>query len=283
MPGIGERILYPVAKRWIAGYELEDAIKAAQNANNRKIRAIVNRLGEHTPDVNRIEEYTREYLRIAERLQKENVNGTISVKPSQLGLAAEASLYKRNLVRILEDAEARGLDVWVDMENSPYTERTLQVYRELFEDHRKMGVCLQANLKRTEKDVKSVVSIGGRGRLVKGAYPEKGEIAFKERRTVEDNYLVLLKVLFREGDNFLCGAHERMLIEEAERLGKEHGRTFEFEMLKGIRDDMKAELVAKGHSVGEYIPYGPEWYNYSKRRMRERKRNILLLARSLFG
>src|SRR2546422_877823 len=191
MPGIGERILYPVAKRWIAGYELEDAIKAAQNANNRKIRAIVNRLGEHTPDVNRIEEYTQEYLRIAERLQKENVNGTISVKPSQLGLAAEASLYKRNLVRILEDAEARGLDVWVDMENSPYTERTLQVYRELFEDHPQMGVCLQA--------------------------------------------------------------------------------------------DMKEKLAAQGYHVGEYIPYGPEWYNYSKRRMRERKRNILLLARSLFS
>ena len=283
MPGIGERILYPVAKRWIAGYELEDAIKAAQNANNRKIRAIVNRLGEHTPDVNRIEEYTQEYLRIAERLQKENVNGTISVKPSQLGLAAEASLYNRNLVRILEDAEARGLDVWVDMENSPYTERTLQVYRELFEDHPKMGVCLQANLRRTEKDLKSLVSTGGRVRLVKGAYPENEQVAYKGRSAVEENYLALLKILFAEGDNFVVGTHDTRLIEEAERLGKEHKKTFEFEMLKGIRDDMKEKLAAQGYHVGEYIPYGPEWYNYSKRRMRERKRNILLLARSLFS
>ncbi len=262
---------------------MEDAIKAAQNANNRKIRAIVNRLGEHTPDVKLIEDYTQEYLRIPELLEKEHIDGTISVKPSQLGLAAEVPLYKKNLVRILENAEAKGLDVWVDMENSPYTEHTLQVYRELFEDHPKMGVCLQANLKRTEKDLKSLVSIGGRVRLVKGAYPENGAIAFKSRGTVEDNYLVLLKVLFAEGDNFVVGTHDTGLIEEAERLGKEHGKTFEFEMLKGIRDDMKEKLVAQGHHVGEYIPYGPEWYNYSKRRMRERKRNILLLARSLFG
>ncbi len=283
MPGIGERLLYPVAKRWIAGYDLDDAIKAAQNTNTRKIRAIINRLGEHTPDVNLIEEYTQEYLKIAERLEKEHVDGTISVKPSQLGLAAEASLYKRNLVRILENAEARGLDVWVDMENSPYTEQTLQVYRELFEDHPKMGVCLQANLRRTEKDLKSLVSIGGRVRLVKGAYPENGEIAYKGRGAVEENYLALLKILFSEGDNFVVGTHDTRLIEEAERLGKEHAKTFEFEMLKGVRDDMKDKLVAQGYHVGEYIPYGPEWYNYSKRRMRERKRNILLLARSLFG
>lgn len=283
MPGIGERLLFRVAKRWIAGYELDDAIKAAQNANNRKIRAIVNRLGEHTPDVKLIEDYTQEYLRIPELLVKEHIDGTISVKPSQLGLAAEASLYKRNLVRILENAEARGLDVWIDMENSPYTEATLQVYRELFEDHPRIGVCLQANLKRTEKDIRSLVSIGGRVRLVKGAYPESGEIAYKGRRAVDENYIVLLKILFAEGDNFVLGTHDTKLIEEGQRLGKEQKRNFEFAMLKGIRDDMKDKLVAEGYHVTEYIPYGPEWYSYSKRRMRERKRNILLLARSLFS
>jgi proline dehydrogenase len=283
MPGIGERLLYPVAKRWIAGYELDDAIKAAQDANSRKIRAIVNRLGEHTPDVNRIEEYTQEYLKIPEELEKEHIDGTISVKPSQLGLAIEVPLYKKNLVRILENAEPKGLDVWIDMENSPYTESTLQVYRELFEDHPKIGICLQANLKRTENDVKSLVSIGGRVRLVKGAYPESGEIAYKGRRAVDENFVALLKTLFAEGDNFVLGTHDTRLIEEGQRLGKEQARNFEFAMLKGIRDDMKEKLVVEGYRVGEYIPYGPEWYNYSKRRMRERKRNILLLARSLFS
>jgi len=282
MPGIGERLLYRLAKRWIAGYTLDDAITVAKETNRRKIRVIINRLGEHTPDPNRIEEYTEEYLKIIDLLQSNNIDGTISVKPSQLGLASDVPQYKKNLMRILESADKTDRDVWVDMENSPYTESTIQVYRELFEDHNRTGICLQANLKRTEKDLKSILAIGGRVRLVKGAYPESREISFKGAE-IEANYLRLLRLLFQEGNQFVVGTHDTKLVAEAERLNMEDKRTFEFEMLKGIRDDLKDRLVSSGHQVGEYIPYGPEWYNYSKRRVRERKRNILLLLRSITG
>ncbi len=283
MPGLAERLLYKVAKRWIAGNDLNDCIRAAHDANSRKLTVLLNRLGEHTPDQKMIEEYTNEYFRILDSIDKEGIDGTISVKPSQIGLAADAALFKSNIVRILERAQHSGRFVWLDMENSPYTEATLQVYKELLEDYSETGVCLQANLKRTEKDLQRLLAVGGKVRLVKGAYPEDSTIAYKKRKMVDANYVELMKMLFQQGSRFTLGTHDSKLIEEAERLSKDYRGQFDFAMLKGIRDDLKEKLLGQGYHVTEYIPYGPEWYNYSKRRMRERKRNILLLIRSITG
>jgi len=283
MPGLTERLLYRVAKRWIAGYNLEDAIKVAHDANNRKLRVILNRLGEHTPDENLIQGYTEEYLKLLHRIQAEKIDGTISVKPSQLGLAANPSLYNSNLLQIIERAEAYDEFVWIDMENSPYTEETLKTYMEILPSHRQLGVCLQANMKRTESDLNDLIPRGGIIRLVKGAYPESAELAYKKRGEVESNYVRLMTMLFEGGGRFAIGTHDGKLIDKAKELAKERKRDFEFQLLKGIRDDIKPKLIEEGYRVSEYIPYGPEWYNYSKRRMRERKRNILLLIRSITG
>ncbi len=283
MPGITERLLYRIAKRWIAGYSLDDAIKVAHDANNRKLRVILNRLGEHTPDEKLIQDYTEEYLRLLDRIRAEKIDGTISVKPSQLGLAANPSLYKTNLLRIVERAEEYDEFVWIDMENSPYTEETLETYREILPGHRQLGVCLQANMKRTESDLKDLILRGGIIRLVKGAYPERGEVAYKKRSEVNANYVRLMTMLFERGGRFAIGTHDGKLIDIARELAKVRQPNFEFQLLKGIRDDIKPTLIEEGYRVSEYIPYGPEWYNYSKRRMRERKRNILLLLRSITG
>jgi proline dehydrogenase len=283
MPGLTERLLYRVAKRWIAGYSLEDAIKVAHDANNRKLRVILNRLGEHTPDEKLIQGYTEEYLKLLDRIRTEKIDGTISVKPSQLGLAANPSLYNSNLLQIIEQAEAYDGFVWIDMENSPYTDGTLKTYREILPSHRQLGVCLQANMRRTESDLKDLIPRGGIIRLVKGAYPESAELAYKKRGEVESNYVRLMTMLFEGGARFAIGTHDGKLIDKAKELAKERKRDFEFQLLKGIRDDIKPTLIEEGYRVSEYIPYGPEWYNYSKRRMRERKRNILLLLRSIIG
>src|SRR5712692_11093229 len=133
MTRITERLLYNVAKRWIAGYTLDDAIRAAQDANRRNIYAILNRLGEHTPTHDLIQGYLAEYLRLLEKIKADRIDGTISVKPSQIGLAAAASLYRENLVKILEKAGEDERFVWLDMENSPYTEATVQIYRSYFQ------------------------------------------------------------------------------------------------------------------------------------------------------
>jgi proline dehydrogenase len=256
---------------------------AARNANQRKIHAILNRLGEHTPDRKLIQQYVDEYLKLLETIQRENIQATISVKPSQIGLAAETQLYRDNLLKIIARAEEKGRFVWIDMENSPYTESTVEVYRELLGTHKELGLCLQANMKRTGSDLRGLLSRGGKIRLVKGAYPENGEVAFKRRSELNANYLRLMRLLFEQGGFFAIGTHDQKMITEARNLSRDHKADFEFQLLKGIRDDLKSSLLADGFRVSEYIPYGPEWYNYSKRRMRERKRNILLLIRSITG
>ena len=283
MTRITERLFYRIAKRWIAGYTLQDAMEAARNANQRKIHAILNRLGEHTPDRKLIQQYVDEYLKLLGTIQSENLQATISVKPSQVGLAAEITLYRDNLLKLIARAEEEGRFVWIDMENSPYTESTVEVYRELLGAHKDLGLCLQANMKRTENDLKDLVPRGGKIRLVKGAYPENGEVAFKRRSEVNANYLRLMHMLFEHGGFFAIGTHDEKMITEARNLSGDYKADFEFQLLKGIRDDLKSNLLADGFRVSEYIPYGPEWYNYSKRRMRERKRNILLLIRSITG
>ncbi|OLB71458.1 hypothetical protein AUI06_03630 [archaeon 13_2_20CM_2_52_21] len=283
MTRITERLFYRIAKRWIAGYTLQDAMNAARDANDRKIRAILNRLGEHTPDRKLIQQYVDEYLKLLETIQRQKLQATISIKPSQIGLAAEIPLFEENLLKIIARAEEEDRFVWIDMENSPYTESTVEVYRELLGAHKDLGLCLQANMRRTESDLKDLLPRGGKIRLVKGAYPENGEVAFRRRSELNANYLRLMHLLFEQNGYFAIGTHDEKMITEAERLSRHHKANFEFQLLKGIRDDLKSRLLTDGFSVSEYIPYGPEWYNYSKRRMRERKRNILLLVRSITG
>jgi proline dehydrogenase len=283
MTRIIERLFYRIAKRWIAGYTLRDAINSARDANNRKMQALINRLGEHTPDRKLIQQYVEEYLNLLEAIQNEKLLATISIKPSQIGLTADATLYRDNLLKIVAKAEEEGRFVWIDMENSPYTESTIEIYRELLSTHKDLGLCLQANMKRSETDLKDLLPRGGKIRLVKGAYPENRQIAFKHGNELNANYLRLMRILFEEAGFFAIGTHDEKMINEAEKLSREHNANFEFQLLKGIRDDLKSKLIRDGFKVSEYIPYGPEWYNYSKRRMRERKRNILLLIRSITG
>lgn len=283
MTRITERLFYRIAKRWIAGYTLQDAVKAAHDANERKMHALLNRLGEHTPDRNLISQYVEEYLRLLEAIESEKLQATISIKPSQIGLTADVALYRDNLLKILALAEKEGRFVWIDMENSPYTESTVEIYRELLGTNNELGLCLQANMKRSENDLRDLLPRGGKIRLVKGAYPENGDVAFKRRSELNANYLRLMHMLFEQSGFFAIGTHDEKMINEAEKLSHNHNANFEFQLLKGIRDDLKSRLLTDGFKVSEYIPYGPEWYNYSKRRMRERKRNILLLIRSITG
>ena len=283
MSRLAERLFYRIAKRWIAGYTIEDVVKAAHDANDRKLSVILNRLGEHTPDRKLIQEYTEEYLRLISVIHTEKIQGTISVKPSQVGLALEEPLFKNLLLNILERAEDEGLFLWIDMENSPYTDATVETYRGLLSSHESVGMCLQANMRRTENDLKDLLGRGGKIRLVKGAYPENAGVAFKRRSEVDANYVRLMTLLFEQENFFAIGTHDDKLINTAKQLSRDRKADFEFQLLKGIRDDLKPNLVKEGFRVSEYIPYGPEWYNYSKRRLRERKRNILLFVRSVTG
>src|SRR5438445_7088743 len=141
------------------------------------------------------------------------------------------------------------------MENSPYTEPTVEIYRELLGTHKDLGLCLQANMKRTENDLRDLLPRGGKIRLVKGAYPENGEDAFKRRSELNANYLRLMHIEFEKNGFFAIGTHDEKMITEATKLSRDHKADFELQLLKGIRDDLKSSLLANGFRVSKYIPY----------------------------
>jgi proline dehydrogenase len=166
------------------------------------------------------------------------------------------------------------------MESSEHTNNTLKIYQNLFEKYERLGVAIQANLKRSQNDLETLLKKGAKIRLVKGAYRESAKNAYKTRREVDSNYEKLMKILFEQGNEFAIATHDSRLIDRAIDLSKKHERKLEFQMLKGIRDELKPILIKSGFTVSEYIPYGTNWLPYSIRRLRERKRNILLLGSS---
>ena len=275
-----EKFLFRIAKQWIAGGTMDEALRSASQANENGMAAIINRLGEHITSKAQIDQMISEYLNLVANLHKYKISGGISVKPTQVGLTSNLEECLNNFKVIIEKSTLSQSFVWIDMESSEYTDDTIKIYQSLFEKYERLGLAIQANLKRTEKDLSLLLKQGAKIRLVKGAYRENKKIAYKTRHEVDENYKKLMTVLFRDSNEFGIATHDSTLIELAIKLSKEHERKFEFQMLKGIRDEMKPVLMNQGYSVSEYIPYGTNWLPYSIRRLKERNRNILLLGSS---
>ena len=278
--GLMERLLFRVAKKWVAGYSVDEAITAALDANSHGLSAILNFLGEDVTDANVVEQTMNEYLSLMELMNTRKVRGCVSAKPTQLGLAINPKMCLQNFRRLADKAKELGQFLWMDMESVKFAEDTIAIYLEVFEKYNMTGVALQAYLRRSASDLIHVLEHGGKVRLVKGAYHESEKHAFAVKEEVDANYSKLMKMLFQSKNYFAIATHDSKLIEEAIQLKKKDSK-FEFQMLKGIRDELKSELIAKKFAVSEYIPYGSQWLSYSVRRIRERKRNFLLLARSL--
>lgn len=278
--GLLERLLFRVAKKWVAGYDTEQAIVAALSANHHGMTAILNFLGEETSDRKAVDSTVSEYQALMDLMQARKVRGCISAKPTQLGLAIDYDLCLKNFRRLAAKASSLGQFMWIDMESIRFAEDTISIYLELFKENKMIGVAMQSYLRRSASDLLHILEQNGKVRLVKGAYHEHEEHAFTAKEEVDSNFSTLMKMLFDGGAFFAIATHDSKLVDEAIRLaGKK--RDFEFQMLMGIRDELKQELVERGFPVSEYIPYGNNWLAYSVRRLRERKRNVILLARSL--
>lgn len=275
-----EKFLFRIAKQWIAGDTMEEALRSARDANKRGMDAIINKLGEHMVSKDQVSDTVSEYLTLVSNLRRAKISGGISVKPTQAGLSKSLEYCAENLEKIIEKASASQSFVWIDMESSEYTDETIKIYLELFERYERLGIAVQANLKRTEQDLKMLLEHGAKVRLVKGAYRESKKTAYKTRHEVDENYKKLVKTLFSDGNEFAIATHDSRMIELATSLSKNHEKKFEFQMLKGIRDELKPLLIKGGFAISEYIPYGTNWLPYSIRRLKERKRNILLLGSS---
>ncbi|GHH01263.1 proline dehydrogenase family protein [Comamonas sp. JC664] len=275
-----------LASRFIAGESLEEALDAVKALGAKGFMASFDHLNEavQTPEEARAE--VREYQRLLNRIDAVDVRANVSLKLTQCGLLFDAPLALENARAVVADAAARDSFVRIDMEDSSVTQVTLDIVRQLRaefgEPH--VGAVLQSALRRTEQDARDLCAQRIRIRLCKGAYLEKPDVAFPDKRDVDANFIRCMRVLLDSGVYHGIATHDERMIEatldHATRRGLPRG-AFEFQMLYGIRRDLQERLVREGHPVRIYVPYGRHWYPYFMRRLAERPANLGFLLRNL--
>jgi len=286
-PVLLERLLFKVSKRWIAGYSNNDAMIEAKKSNHNGMSAILNYLGEGYVEKSQIDRSVSEYITLLDLLKSNDIRGSISVKPTQIGLSVGYDKCLENFRKISEKAKQSGHFMWIDIESSNFVEDTLSIYLEILRKNRDTGVAIQSYLKRSHSDLLHLMEHSANLRIVKGAYSEEKDKAYQSNNEINQNFSALMKLVLEEsayGGIVAIATHDSKLIHEALVLywkGSERMKNLQFQLLKGIRDELKLQLVTNGYLVFEYIPYGEKWLQYSIRRIKERKRNVFLLARSL--
>ena len=275
------------ARRFIAGETAAEAIEAAAAVEGRAMAVTLDLLGESVTSLDKADAATRDYIAVIDAMVASGVGRNISLKLTQLGLDVDKASAIDNLRKILERAEPAGFFVRIDMENSPYTELTLEIYELLWRHgYRQLGVVLQSALYRSEKDLETINAFGGRVRLVKGAYKEPKTVAYQKKADVDAAYARMVKTLITGGHDPAIATHDPAMIELARTIAREHGvgpDRFEFQMLYGVRRDLQAMLAKAGYRVRVYIPFGREWFPYFMRRLGERPANVAFVIRGILG
>ena len=271
--------------RFVAGETIEAAIEVSRRLQLQGLLVTLDRLGEHVRTTEASTTATQEYVRLLDVVADAGIERNISLKLTQLGIDVDRATCVDNLRRLLEPAARREFFIRIDMENSPYTERTIEIFETLWEhQYRSVGVALQSYLHRTEADVRRMNELGARVRLIKGAYKEPSSVAFQQKREVDAAFVRLARVLLDEGTYPAIATHDPGIIEEIRAYAAAQGLAkdrFEFQMLYGIRRDLQASLVAEGYRVRIYVPFGREWFPYFMRRLGERPANIGFVLKAL--
>ncbi|MCC7355976.1 MAG: proline dehydrogenase family protein [Anaerolineae bacterium] len=278
------------ARRFVAGESLSDAIAAVRANEAHGIYAILDYLGENVISRSEARAAGDEYIAALSAIAQSGLRASVSVKLTQMGLDIGDDFCYENVARIAAQAASCHTSVCIDMEGSPYTERTLQMYRRLREHYSNVTTAIQSYLYRSQEDVACLVDEGiGNLRLIKGAYDEPASVAFPKKADVDANFLRLIEIMMRpaalaRGAHCAIATHDEKIIRWAILYAYRHDvprNRFEFQMLYGIRRDLQEKLVAKGYTVRAYIPYGTHWYPYLMRRLAERPANLLFLLRNL--
>lgn len=281
-----KNFLLKLSGRWIAGQKRSDAIERAKRLNRLGIHAVINYLGEHYKHLSLVEQAEKEYLHLISGIKKLGLNASVSVKLSELGLDFSKKLCRKELGAILEKAQKKNVFVWLDMEGHSFTEKTIEIYLHFLPFFGNLGITIQSSLKRSARDIKTLLRVReAKIRLVKGAYLEPEKLAFKNKAEIRAKFSELMHLLFSHQNYFAIATHDLRLIEEAKSVakafsGKKEG--FEFQMLMGIKNRLKKSLAKQGYKVTEYVPYGKNWLPYIKRRLLERRSNILYAIKSIF-
>jgi proline dehydrogenase len=273
------------ARRFIAGETVEEAIDVARQIQANGLHVTLDYLGESVASIPAADAATRAYIAVMEKIAASGIERNISLKLTQLGLTIDRATCVDNLRRILDTGAAKDFFVRVDMESSPYTGVTLDVFETMWQQgYRNVGVVLQSYLPRSEEDAGRMNALGGRVRLVKGAYNEPRDAAYQSKADVDASFVRMMRILLAEGTFPAIATHDPAMIEATRAFAAERGidsARYEFQMLYGIRRDLQNGLKREGFQVRVYVPFGREWFPYFMRRLGERPANIGFVIRGV--
>jgi proline dehydrogenase len=277
-----------LSRRFVAGTTIDDAVAATRTVNQLGLAVSVDNLGENVTNSDEARHSAQLYHQLLDRISDQGLNANVSLKLTHLGLDVDETAAYQNVSEVVEHAARLNNFVRVDMEGSPYTQRTLDFVHRLHVKEGfagRVGAVIQAYLHRSEDDVEQLASRGIRVRLCKGAYKEPPQIAFEKKSDVDANYVKLMKMLLKSGVFHGIATHDEKMIRatiDFARSEKIAASAFEFQMLYGVRRDLQQKLVQEGWGCRVYIPFGKEWYPYFMRRLAERPANALFILRNLF-
>lgn len=291
LPYMPKKLVWIFSKKYIAGETIEDAVRVSKELNTQGNKVTIDLLGEFITNLDQAEGNRQDYLKIIDRIQSEKIDGNYSLKPTSFGLLLDKEVCYRNIRQIVEKATGYGNFVRVDMEDSPCTDREIELFRKLKNEFPKnVGLVVQAYLKRTLDDLKNLMDIHSEEnplnyRLCKGIYVEPEAIAFKKYGEINDHYLEDLEFLLSHGVFAGIATHDKPLVEGAYKLIEKYNvpkNMYEFQMLYGVTPDLRKSIVDKGHAMRVYVPFGKDWFGYSTRRLKENPKMAYHIIKALF-
>ncbi len=260
------------SKKYIAGETLQDAVDFVKKLNAKGIYATMDVLGESVANKSESIKCKNEALEVLEAIEKNKLMANLSIKPTQMGLAIDEQFAYEQILELVKKAAEYKNFVRIDMEDSPFTDKTINLYKRIYTDYKNVGVVIQSYMRRSFDDVVALNKIGTNYRLCKGIYVEPAAIAYKGKQEVRDNYLKILDQMFKDGNYVGIATHDKPLIDAAYTRIKEQNIAkdkFEFQMLLGVREDLRDKINSDGYKIRIYVPFGKDWYAYSVRRLKE--------------
>lgn len=267
-----ESVVWIFSKKYIAGKTLQAAVDTVKDLNSRGILATLDVLGESIKTKEEAIKAKQKALEVLDAIVKNKLNANLSIKPTQMGLAINKEFAYQNILELVKQAHGINNFVRIDMEDSPFTDLTIEVYKRIYEDYSNVGAVLQSYLKRTYNDTIVLNKLGTNYRLCKGIYIEPATIAYKDRQAIRDNFLKCLELMLKNGNYVGIATHDKYLIDKSYQMIKDLNvpkDMFEFQMLLGVREDLRDKINKDGYKIRIYVPFGDDWYKYSIRRLQE--------------
>lgn len=260
------------SRKYIAGESLEDGINVVKQLNSKGIYATMDLLGEAVKNKEESVDAKNKAIEVLDAIEKHKLMANLSIKPTQMGLLIDEEFAYQQILELVKRAHEINNFVRIDMEDSSTTDMTINLYKKIFHQYKNLGVVIQAYLKRSFDDVVVLNKLGTNYRLCKGIYVEPPSIAIKDKQAIRENYLKILRQMFIDGNYVGIATHDKYLIDEAYRMIKEMNipkNKFEFQMLLGVREDLRDKINSDGYKIRVYVPFGKDWYAYSVRRLKE--------------